>query len=64
MRGQDTVGLVIERERLLTETEGLRYFVGDTTATLFERWFHCDDLGSQLKPIIEEFFASEQCKTG
>ena len=64
MRGQDTVGLVIERERLLTETDGLRYFVGDTTATLFERWFYCDDLGSQLKPVIEEFFASEEHRTG
>jgi len=63
-REKDTVGLVIERERLLTETDGLRYFVGDTTATLFERWFYCDDLGSQLKPVIEEFFASEEHRTG
>ena len=63
-REKDTVGLVIERERLLTETDGLRYYVGDTTRTLFERWFYCDDLGSQLKPVIEEFFASEECRTG
>ena len=63
-REKDTVGLVIERERLLTETDGLRYYVGDTTDTLFERWFYCDDLGSQLKPVIEEFFASEEFKTG
>ena len=41
-----------------------RYFVDGSTEVLFERWFHCDDLGSQLKPIIEEFFASEECKTG
>ena len=53
-REKDTVGLVIERERLRTETDGLRYYVGDTTDTLFERWFYCDDLGVQLKPIIEE----------
>ena len=63
-REKDTVGLVIERERLLSETDGLRYYVGDTTETLFERWFYCDDLGSQLKPVIEEFFASEEYKTG
>jgi len=63
-REKDTVGLVIERERLATETDGLRYYVGDTTHTLFERWFYCDDLGSQLKPVIEEFFASEEYKTG
>jgi len=63
-REKDTVGLVIERERLRTETDGLRYYVGDTTDTLFERWFYCDDLGVQLKPIIEEYFASEEHKTG
>jgi len=63
-REKDTVGLVIERERLPTETDGLRYYVGDTTQTLFERWFFCDDLGTQLKPVIEEFFASEEFRTG
>merc|ERR1719449_470045 len=63
-REKDTVGLVIERERLDNETDGLRYFVDGSTEVLFERWFHCDDLGSQLKPIIEEFFASEEYKTG
>jgi len=63
-READTVGLVVERDRLDTETDGLRYFVDGTTEVLFERWFHCENLGSQLKPLIEEFFASEECKTG
>ena len=84
-RFDKTVGLVIERERLLTETDGLRYkkknriffpwngniyfcfryFVEDgSTNSLFERWFYCDDLGSQLGPVIKEFFASKQYKTG
>jgi len=63
-REENTVGLVIERERMDSETDGLRYFVGDTTDILFERWFHCDDLGSQLKPIIDEFFGSEEYASG
>lgn len=64
-RFENTVGLVIERERLLTETDGLRYYVQDgSTNSLYERWFYCDDLGSQLGPIIKAFFASEQFKTG
>jgi len=64
-RNEDTVGLVIERERLLSETDGLRYFVQDgSTNSLYERWFYCDDLGSQLGPVIKSFFASEQFKTG
>ena len=59
------MGLVIERERLRSETDGLRYFVEDgSTNSLFEKWFYCDDLGSQLGPVIKSFFASEQYKTG
>ena len=43
----------------------LRYFVEDgSTNSLFERWFYCDDLGTQLGPVIREFFASKQYKTG
>ena len=77
-----TVGLVVERDRMQGETDGLRchilanniilvnlilmgtprYFVEGTTEVLFERWFHCDDLGSQLKPIIDEFFARSEIR--
>lgn len=35
-----------------------------TVDSLFERWFYCDDLGTQLVPVIKEFFASEQYRTG
>ena len=64
-REANTLGLVIERERLLHELDGLRYYVGDSsTDVLYERFFYCKDLGSQLKPIIEEFLNSEECKTG
>lgn len=63
-RFANTVGLVIERRRLKTELDGLRYYVGDTTDVLFEKWFYCEDLGTQLAPIIQEFFSSEQHRTG
>uniref|UniRef100_A0A2K6ES63 3-hydroxyanthranilate 3,4-dioxygenase n=2 Tax=Propithecus coquereli TaxID=379532 RepID=A0A2K6ES63_PROCO len=63
-RFANTVGLVIERRRLETELDGLRYYMGDTTDVLFEKWFYCKDLGTQLAPIIQEFFNSEQCRTG
>ncbi|XP_052769334.1 3-hydroxyanthranilate 3,4-dioxygenase-like isoform X2 [Mya arenaria] len=67
-RQADTVGLVIERERSDDEKDGLRYFIeADGKATLdslYEEWFHCEDLGSQLGPIIKRYFASEQHKTG
>ncbi|XP_037776591.1 3-hydroxyanthranilate 3,4-dioxygenase-like [Penaeus monodon] len=63
-RFAETIGLVIERERMKTELDGLRYYVEGTTESLFERWFYCEDLGTQLGPIIKEYFASEQHKTG
>ncbi|XP_071595604.1 3-hydroxyanthranilate 3,4-dioxygenase isoform X2 [Heliangelus exortis] len=63
-RYSNTVGLVIERERLKTEIDGLRYYVGESTNVLFEKWFHCEDLGTQLIPIIQEFFNSRQYQTG
>ncbi|XP_062980063.1 3-hydroxyanthranilate 3,4-dioxygenase isoform X2 [Elgaria multicarinata webbii] len=63
-RYANTVGLVIERKRLKTETDGLRYYVGESTEVLYERWFYCDDLGTQLTPLIQEFFSSKQYQTG
>uniref|UniRef100_A0A2I2ZQB3 3-hydroxyanthranilate 3,4-dioxygenase n=1 Tax=Gorilla gorilla gorilla TaxID=9595 RepID=A0A2I2ZQB3_GORGO len=42
----------------------LMYYVGDTMDVLFEKWFYCKDLGTQLAPIIQEFFSSEQYRTG
>ncbi|XP_071802302.1 3-hydroxyanthranilate 3,4-dioxygenase-like [Asterias amurensis] len=63
-READTIGLVLERERDEKEMDGLRYFVGDSTESLYEVWFHCEDLGSQLGPLIKTYFASEQHKTG
>ncbi|XP_026551172.1 3-hydroxyanthranilate 3,4-dioxygenase [Pseudonaja textilis] len=63
-RYANSVGLVIERRRLETETDGLRYYIGESTDVLFERWFYCEDLGTQLIPIIQEFFSSMEYQTG
>uniref|UniRef100_T1J601 3-hydroxyanthranilate 3,4-dioxygenase n=1 Tax=Strigamia maritima TaxID=126957 RepID=T1J601_STRMM len=63
-RQENTIGLVIERERTSNEQDCVRYFVENSTAPLYEHWFHCTDLGNQLVPIIKNFFSSEQYKTG
>ncbi|ROL44957.1 3-hydroxyanthranilate 3,4-dioxygenase [Anabarilius grahami] len=63
-RQANSVGLVVERRRLRSETDGLRYFVANSTDVLFERWFYCENLGTQLVPIIKEFMESKQNKTG
>ena len=62
-RFPDTIGLVIERERAEDELDGLRWYVPNKSDVLFEEWFHCVDLGTQLKPIIEIFFSSEEFKS-
>ncbi|CAL8255292.1 unnamed protein product [Lota lota] len=63
-REANTVGLVVERRRLPTEMDCLRYYVDDSTDILFEKWFYCQNLGTQLVPVIKEFFASKQYQTG
>ena len=32
----------------------VRYFCEDGMTPLWEKWFHCEDLGTQLPPIIKE----------
>ncbi|XP_056292124.1 3-hydroxyanthranilate 3,4-dioxygenase [Pseudoliparis swirei] len=63
-RQANTVGLVVERRRLPTEIDCLRYYVDNTTNPLYEKWFYCQNLGTQLVPLIKEFMASKQAKTG
>ncbi|XP_068597428.1 3-hydroxyanthranilate 3,4-dioxygenase [Brachionichthys hirsutus] len=63
-RQANTVGLVIERRRLLTEFDCLRFYLDNTTTVLFEKWFYCQDLRTQLVPLIKEFKAFKQDKRG
>ncbi|KAF6027739.1 HAAO [Bugula neritina] len=67
-RKENTVGLVIERARDKTEKDCLRYFVekegSPTSEVLYEKWFHCEDLGPQLAAIVKEYFDTVQYKTG
>lgn len=63
-RKANSIGLVIERRREKNELDALRYYVEGTKFILYERWFHCVDLGTQLVPVIKEFFESQEYKTG
>lgn len=63
-RHQGTVGLVVERQRTESEEDCIRYFMEGLPNVLFERWIHCTNLGTQIAPIINEYFASEEHKTG
>jgi len=62
-RFADTIGVVIERERLTTEIDGLIWFNPEKPGEkIYQEFFHCHDLGTQLKPVIERYHASEAYK--
>jgi len=62
-RFKDTVGLVIERERDLTEIDGCRWYTNDLSQPLYEEWFYCQDLVINLPPIAQRYKNSEQFRT-
>ena len=55
-RYANTIGLVFERRRRSYEEDSLLWFAQNTKSTiLYQEYFHCTDLGTQLKPIIERY---------
>uniref|UniRef100_A0A0N5B9V0 3-hydroxyanthranilate 3,4-dioxygenase n=1 Tax=Strongyloides papillosus TaxID=174720 RepID=A0A0N5B9V0_STREA len=62
-RFENTLGLVIERERSEKEFDCVRYFTTENCNTiLFERWFHLKDVVKDLPPLIKEFMESDEKK--
>lgn len=62
-RPANTVGMVVERMRKPDEIDHLRWFCESCGEVLHDAAFHCKDLGTQLKPIIESFYADEALRT-
>eukprot|EP00300_Choanocystis_sp_HF-7_P005044 c13849_g1_i1.p1 GENE.c13849_g1_i1~~c13849_g1_i1.p1 ORF type:complete len:252 (+),score=40.82 c13849_g1_i1:175-930(+) len=63
-RPKDSFGLVVERERKAGELDCMRWYTSnDAQEVLFEKFFFCRNLGSDLVPIVQEFFASEEFQT-
>jgi len=61
---EGSLGLVIERERMKSEIDAMRWYCKkDSNQLLYEKWFHCYSLGKQLVPIVKEFKKSEEAKT-
>lgn len=42
----------------------IRYYCDDGKTILFHKYFHLQSLVKDLVPVIKEYFASEQYKTG
>jgi len=62
-RPANTVGMVIERVRKPGELDHLRWYCDGCGGVLHDSSFQLEDLGSQLKPIIENFYADESLRT-
>jgi 3-hydroxyanthranilate 3,4-dioxygenase len=62
-RGENTVGLVIERVRKAGELDHLRWYCESCGEVLHDAAFQLTDLGMQLKPVIEQFYGDESLRT-
>ncbi len=62
-RPANTVGMVVERKRETGELDHLQWFCDECGEMLYDSSFQLEDLGKQLKPIIEDFYASEDLRT-
>jgi 3-hydroxyanthranilate 3,4-dioxygenase len=62
-RPAGTIGMVVERMRRPEERDHLKWFCERCGAVLHDASFHCKDLGTELKPIIENYFADESKRT-
>ena len=62
-RPANTVGMVIERRRPEGHNDHIRWYCDGCGEILHDPQFYLTDLGKQIKPVIEEFFASEALRT-
>lgn len=60
-RFENTIGIVLERRRPEDSLDTLRWYCELTNcrSIVYEESFHCVDLGTQLKPVIEAYFNLE-----
>ncbi|KAI3651894.1 hypothetical protein MP228_003197 [Amoeboaphelidium protococcarum] len=63
VRGPDTIGLVIERHRPVGKLDKMRWYCGQCREIVYEEAFQCVDLGTQLKPVVEKYYAHPELRT-
>ncbi len=62
-RPAGTVGMVVERKRAGDEQDHLRWYCDACGEILHDSSFQLVDLGKQLKPIIQDFYANASLRT-
>ena len=62
-RPASTVGLVIEKKRSSSHTDGLLWFCENCGNKLYEEYFSLEDIVKQLPAVINKFHQSEALRT-
>ena len=62
-REAGSIGLVVERKRLPEEDDALMYFCENCNHKLFHEDFHLRNIETDLPPVINRFFSSEENRT-
>ncbi|MDX1908799.1 MAG: 3-hydroxyanthranilate 3,4-dioxygenase [Bacteroidia bacterium] len=62
-RPAGSIGLVIERKRDTTHTDGLMWFCPNCNHKLYEAYFPMENIMTQMQGVFEAFYASEALRT-
>jgi 3-hydroxyanthranilate 3,4-dioxygenase len=61
-RGENTIGLVIERKRRAGEKDGLLWFCENCNHKLYEEYFELNNIMTQFQEVFERFYGSEELR--
>ncbi len=62
-RPAGSIGMVIERKRDSSHTDGMVWFCENCNHKLYEKFFPLENIETQLKETIEHFYDSEELRT-
>lgn len=62
-RGENSVGLVIEKVRSADEEDGFMWFCENCNEKLYEEYLPVSDIVKQLPPVMERFYSDEEKRT-
>ena len=63
VRGENTIGLVIERKRRENEKDGLLWFCEKCNNKLYEKYFMLTNIMTQFQETFEYFYNNEDLRT-
>ena len=62
-RFENTVGLVIERQRHAHEKDGLQWYCEDCHHLLYEEYFQLENVETDFPPVFDRFFGRKEHRT-